>query len=72
MGASILDDANLCIFVTTADKFSLPAKKECEKAEKKDIVNQFELIDYHRFIEMLHLQKNNVTDIWRNILNIRK
>lgn len=72
LGASILEGAKSCIFVTTADHFSLPAKKAAEKAEKKRIVNQFELIDYHRFVDMLQLQKNTVPDVWKNVLNIRK
>ena len=72
LGASMLDGANSCIFVTTADHFSKPAQKAAIKAEEKGLVEKFELIDYSRFVEMLKLQKFTLPNIWESILQIKE
>ena len=71
IGASILDDADACVFVTTADHFSDPAKEAAKKAVEKKILNSFELIDYHRFVSMLNLQRMNCPTEWEKLLRIK-
>lgn len=71
IGASVIGDADACIFVTTADHFSKPAQVAVQKVVEKKILDSFELIDYHRFVDMLNLQKENYPREWENLLRIR-
>lgn len=41
------------VYVTTADHFSRPAKKTASRAVTLDLVTSFELLDRHRFFDML-------------------
>ncbi|MFQ7273264.1 MAG: restriction endonuclease [Blautia producta] len=50
IGASLLGDADFCIFITTVDHFSKPAQEAIKR-----VLNSFELIDYNNFINMLQL-----------------
>lgn len=70
LGASILGDATACAFVTTADHFSKPAKEAAQRSVEKKIVNSFELIDYHRLIAMLQLQKEKYPTEWKILLQL--
>lgn len=71
IGASILGDANACVFVTTADHFSKPAQDAAKKVVEKKILSSFELIDYNRFVNMLNLQRKDYPNKWEEILRIK-
>ncbi|MDE7327661.1 MAG: restriction endonuclease [Lachnospiraceae bacterium] len=72
IGASIIGEANACIFVTTADHFSKPAQNAAQKVVEKKVLDSFELIDYHRFVDMLKLQRENYPRQWEQLLQIKK
>ena len=71
IGASVLGDANVCVFVTTADHFSIYAKEAAKRVVEKKILDSFELIDYHRFVNILKLQKINYPKEWEQLLRIK-
>lgn len=70
-GASIIGDANACVFVTTADHFSIHAKNAAQKVVEKKILDSFELIDYHRFVDILKLQKKSYPKEWEQLLRLK-
>ncbi|VDN46700.1 conserved protein of unknown function [Petrocella atlantisensis] len=72
LGATLLADSRSCIFVTTADHFSKQAKQHASDAIDKKIVEEFELINYKRFIEMLGLYKSTKTEMWRKFLVVKR
>ena len=71
IGASIIGDANACIFVTTADHFSKDAQVAAQKVVEKKVFDSFELIDYRKFVDMLNLQKENYPKEWEQLLKIK-
>jgi len=71
IGASVLDEADACIFVSTADHFSKPAQQAAHKAVAKKIISSFELVDYHRFVKMLKLQRMDYPRSWELLLKIK-
>lgn len=71
IGASIIGDADACIFVTTADHFSKPAQDAAKKAVEKKILDSFDLIDYNSFISMLNLQRKKYPKEWEGLLKIK-
>lgn len=72
LGATLLGEAKSCIFVTTADHFSKEAIKASEKAIQKNIVESYDLVDYHRFIDMLNLNKVKEKEPWRRFISIKE
>ena len=71
IGASVIGNANACIFVTTADHFSKPAQDAAYAVIKNKTFDSFELVDYHRFVEMLNLQKKNYPNEWQQLLRVK-
>lgn len=71
IGASVIGDADACVFVTTADHFSKPAKDAAQKVVEKKILNSFDLIDYRRFVDILKLQRENYPKEWEQLLRIK-
>ena len=72
IGASIIGDANACIFVTTANHFSKPAQEAARKVVEKNILDSFELIDYQRFVDMLNLQREKYPKEWERLLKVKE
>lgn len=70
LGATLLGESKSCIFVTTADHFSKEAIKASERAIEKNIVERYDLIDYHRFISMLNLNRIEEKEPWRKFITI--
>jgi hypothetical protein len=72
LGATLLKDSRACTFVTTADHFSKQAKKHAIEAVKKNIVDEIELIDFHRFVDMLKLTKTKDEKLWKKFLSVER
>jgi len=72
LGATQLFEAKSCIFVSTADHFSAPAIAAAEKAQQLELVNRFDLIDYHRFVDMLKLQQVKLLSPWETLTSVNK
>lgn len=72
LGATQLFQAKSCIFVSTADHFSAPAVAAAEKAKQLNLVNRYDLIDYHRFIDMLRLQQKKLLPPWEKLISVGK
>jgi hypothetical protein len=73
LGATLLANGNEAIFVTTADHFSQPARKAAQTAIREGLINKFELIDLHSFLDMLNaVQENPETPVeyWRRWLPV--
>lgn len=71
IGASIIEDAKACIFVSTADHFSRNAVNVAEKVVRDNKFDSFELIDYHRFVDMLNLKRDKMPNEWEKVLKVR-
>ncbi len=71
LGATLLSESKSCTFVTTADHFSPMAIKEADKAIQLNLLEQYELIDYHSFIDMLNLQKKSEDIPWNKLINMK-
>lgn len=71
LGATLLHESKSCIFVTTADHFSKMAIKEANKAKELNLVEKFELVDYHRFIDMLQLEKVRNENVWEKLIRLK-
>ena len=72
LGATLLKDSKSCIFVSTADHFSPQAKQHAMDAVEKNIVERFDLFDYHKFIDMMNLTKNSNYKVWEKLLTVKK
>lgn len=72
LGATQLAEARSCIFVSTADHFSGPAVAAAEKALQLKLVDRYDLIDYHSFIDMLNLQQNKDISPWKGLITMTK
>lgn len=72
LGTTLLHESKSCIFVTTADHFSKMAVEEANKAKKLNLVEEFELIDYHRFIDMMQLKKVNDEIAWEKLIRLKQ
>lgn len=58
----LLNDVSEGYFVSTADRFSEPARRAAEDAVKLGIVERIQLIDAHSFLSMLNVvQKTDGT-----------
>jgi hypothetical protein len=68
LGATLLNQTNKCIFVSTADKFSKEAEKTASLAIKLGLVKKFDLVDYDRFVSMLKSRPQNIQQIWDKLL----
>lgn len=71
LGATLLaDNVKSCIFVSTADHFSLPAQKEAQRAVEKCLVEKYELFDCTHFLNMLQLTKKDIPVSWSPLLTL--
>ena len=65
IGAMVLDERRKGIFVTTADRYTRGAKNAARQAQILGVVDQLDLIDVHRFIEMLRVTHTKVDLPWQ-------
>lgn len=73
IGVSVIEDnVNGCIFVSTADHYSDPAKKYAEKVLEKHYIERFDLIDCKEFLKMIDLTKDALPKAWNSLLRIDK
>ena len=71
IGATVLEDGiNGCIFVSTADHFSNPAKQYAQDITRKRIVESFDLIDCREFIKMIEVAQESIPDYWNQLLQL--
>lgn len=59
-----------CIFVSTADHFSKPAKEYASNVINKNIVDTFDLIDCKGFLRMADLVRDKLPDVWTKLLKL--
>ena len=71
LGATLLAGACACAFVTTADRFSREAKQAAIAAIEKGLVQRYELVDVHRFVDILHLASRPTLQNWKLALSPR-
>jgi hypothetical protein len=57
------------IFVTTADHYSSVSVKTINQLISKKILESFEMIDFERFVEMLHITKSPKEAVWEQLMN---
>lgn len=71
MGVSLLyDNVTGCIFVSTADHYSLDAVKYAKEIETRHKVDTFELIDCQEFLRRVDLTKDNLPNAWEALLKL--
>ena len=71
LGVTLLEGSKSCMFVTTADHFSPMAKSTASLALTKNLVDKFELIDVHRFLEIFHLVTSSPQPYWASLISSR-
>lgn len=72
LGASLVEDnVKGCIFVSTADHFSKPAKEFAKKAVDKRRVDSFELVDCSHFLGMMELTRSTAPNAWESLLLLK-
>lgn len=64
------DNVRGCIFISTADHFSKPAKDYASNVINKNIVDTFDLIDCKEFLKMADLVRDKLPDVWTNLLKL--
>ena len=71
IGVKVLEDnVNGCIFVTTADHFSNPAKQYAQQVINKSIVESFDLYDCKEFLKITDLVKEKLPNQWTSLLKL--
>lgn len=68
LGATLLNQTNKCIFVSTANKFSREAEKTASMSIELGLVQKFDLVNFDRFLSMLKSRPQNIKQIWDKIL----
>lgn len=68
LGTMQLSEKRNGIFVTSAKKFSGPAIKASEKANKLNLVDQLELIDFKKFVDRMCLVSDKIDRPWKKIV----
>ncbi len=68
LGAILLNKAQKGIIVSTADHYTYESIKAFKKIINENILAQFELINFRRFVEMLDVVGNQTNDPWKNYL----
>lgn len=68
LGATILKESKNCIYVSTCEKFSDPAKEAAEKAVKIGAIESYELYDFNRFNDILKLTSTSEEIPWKRFL----
>lgn len=68
LGATLLQQTQHAILVTTADHFSPEARQEAAKAVTLDLVKSFNLINASRFFDMLQLVHKSKKELWRKYI----
>ncbi|MBU5613748.1 restriction endonuclease [Geomonas azotofigens] len=69
LGAVMLNSSQQAILVSTADHFSREASEAALKAEDLSLLNRFELVDFKRFVQMLHATGSEDNKPWAKFLN---
>ena len=70
LGAAYSEDVRSCVFVSTADHYSLEAQKLANKMVEVRKFDRFDLIDCKQFIEMLKLTRKDYPEVWQTLLRI--
>lgn len=71
IGTTVIEDnVRGCIFVSTADHFSKPAKDYASNVINKNIVDTFDLIDCKEFLRMADLVRDKLPDVWTKLLKL--
>lgn len=71
IGTTVIEDnVRGCIFISTADHFSKPAKDYASNVINKNIVDTFDLIDCKEFLKMADLVRDKLPDVWTNLLKL--
>lgn len=71
IGVKVLeDDVKGCIFVTTADHFSSPAKNYAQEVIQKSVVESFDLYDCKAFLKITDLVKDKLPNSWSTLLKL--
>jgi len=68
LGAIMLNSSKHGIYVTTADHFSKMSQDAKHLALERNLVKQFELVDFRSFIEILNLNHIDSSSPWEEIL----
>lgn len=72
IGASVVEDnVKGCIFVSTADHFSAPAKQYASQVLEKHFIETFDLIDCKEFFKMLNLTRDKLPNDWNKLLRLK-
>jgi len=69
LGAMFIKDSKRGVFVSTADKFSVPSQKLRNELLTKGKLDYFELINFHRLSEILTLTGKNKNHPWLSVFN---
>lgn len=69
LGAMWIKQSRKGIFVTTADHYSNVSVKTINQMISKEILESFEMIDFERFVEMLHITKSPKEAVWEQLMN---
>lgn len=72
LGVTKLSEAKSCMFVTTADHYSPMAIKEANKAMEMKLVENYELVDYKRFIDILNLHTIIEKEPWKKLITLKR
>lgn len=73
LGVAVLEDyKTCCIFVSTADHFSADAKRDAQKAVRKNVVDCFDLYDCKAFLELVNLTRSDHPDVWQDLLQLKQ
>ena len=71
IGVKVLEDnVSGCIFVTTADHFSSPAKTYAQQVVQKSVVESFDLYDCKEFLKITDLVKDKLPNSWSSLLKL--
>lgn len=71
IGVKVLENnVSGCIFVTTADHFSAPAKTYAKQVVQKSVVESFALYDCKEFLRITDLVKEKLPNSWSSLLKL--
>lgn len=71
IGTTVVEDnVKGCIFVSTADHFSQPAKDYAQQIIAKHVIDIFDLYDCKEFLKMTDLTKDKMSNSWGQLLKL--
>ncbi len=71
IGATVIEE-NIggCIVVSTANRFTEPAKQYAQKVISKNVIETFDLIDCKEFLRILDLTRNKLPNTWDKLIKL--